>query len=206
MARPKKPLLSRQLIAEAALATVDATGDLTIEQVSRRLGVAASSLYNHVSGRNEIIELMRDRLVPSDVAELANNSWEMALTAFITTYRNSVGQHPRLIPLLTLNTVSGTSTAQFYQALATILRNAGFADTALLDAVTTVDGFALGAALDLAAPDVVWSVERFPSGPMRDALDAAPEGRTRSDQSFAFGLEVLVAGLRQAVVRSNSPI
>jgi AcrR family transcriptional regulator len=62
MARPRKPLLSRDLIVEAALALVDAEG---LEAVSTRrlaasLGVSGPSLYNHFRTKDEILDAVAD--------------------------------------------------------------------------------------------------------------------------------------------------
>ncbi|MFE0380623.1 TetR/AcrR family transcriptional regulator C-terminal domain-containing protein [Streptomyces inhibens] len=213
MPRPTSPILSRNKIATAALQVVDDHGDFTIGQVAGALGVRPSSLYNHVSGRTEIIELMRDHLVPEwlgdhpaadDFTAAPGTPWQDALEAFVTEYRNALGAHPRLVPLLTSSTVAAPKITSFYQALAAVLREAGFLDEHLLDAVTTVDGFAIGAALDLVAPEHIWDPSHFTDGPMHDALHNAPSGRRRADQSFAFGLQVLVQGLRAQCERLKS--
>ncbi|MBN9176067.1 MAG: TetR/AcrR family transcriptional regulator C-terminal domain-containing protein [Microbacterium sp.] len=199
MVRPLKPKLSRPAIASAAIAAVDADGDFTIEQLASKLGVAASSLYNHVSGRADIVELMRDELFADTTNVPDLGSWELTLTAFVGRYRAALGRHPRVIPLLIGNTLAGPTTTAFYQALATILRHAGFDDAQLLDAVTTVDVFALGAGLDLSTPEDMWRPERFPPGPMQDALMAGTASPGRSDRAFDFGLAVMVAGLRETL-------
>lgn len=62
MARPRKPLLSRDLIVEAAGTLVDAEG---LEAVSTRrlaaaLGVSGPSLYNHFRTKDEILDAVAD--------------------------------------------------------------------------------------------------------------------------------------------------
>ncbi|MGW1640801.1 TetR/AcrR family transcriptional regulator [Streptomyces lavendulae] len=62
MARPRKPLLSRDRIVEAAGALVDAEG---LEAVSTRrlaaaLGVSGPSLYNHFRTKDAILEAVAD--------------------------------------------------------------------------------------------------------------------------------------------------
>lgn len=195
MARPSTPILSTRKIAEAAMAIIDAEGDFTIGQLAHALKVRPSSLYNHVTGRAEIIELIRDHLDADSVSIDPLATWDAALASIITQYRERLGTHPRLIPLLTAQTISAPGVASFYQSIAGILREAGFEDEWLLDAVTTIDGFALGAALDLAAPADVWDATKFSDGPMHDALASAPSGRERADRSFEFGLRVLIDGL-----------
>ncbi|WP_217146263.1 TetR/AcrR family transcriptional regulator, partial [Streptomyces sp. AC627_RSS907] len=49
MARPRKPLLSRERIVTAALALVDAEGlqAVSTRRLAAELGVSGPSLYNH---------------------------------------------------------------------------------------------------------------------------------------------------------------
>lgn len=195
MARPSTPKLSREKIARAALEIIDAEGDFTISQVASALSVRPSSLYNHVSGRTEVIELIRDATTEGMTVADPSEPWQSGLAAMLRWYRDMLALHPRLIPLLTAQTVKATSVSEFYNSMATALRTAGFSDDTLLDAITTVDVWALGSAFDLAAPEDVWDLETFPDGPMHDALAAAPSGRERADQSFELGLRVLIAGL-----------
>jgi AcrR family transcriptional regulator len=63
MARPLTPKLSPELIARAALAMVDAHGEFTVPALAKQLKVSPSSLYNHVEGKGDIIELMRGTAV-----------------------------------------------------------------------------------------------------------------------------------------------
>ena len=62
--------------------------------------------------------------------------------------------------------------------------------------IGVLDCYALGAALDLAAPDEVWRLERDDLPTLGDAISAAPRGRARADEAFAVGLEALLTGLR----------
>lgn len=61
MGRPSTPILSTDRIATAALDLVNSTGGFTIPGLARRLKVSPSSLYNHVAGREQIVELLRER-------------------------------------------------------------------------------------------------------------------------------------------------
>jgi AcrR family transcriptional regulator len=62
--RRRRRQLTREAITEAALELVDAEGldALSMRNVAERLGVQASALYGHVSGKQELIQLMLDRV------------------------------------------------------------------------------------------------------------------------------------------------
>ena len=91
MGRPRTPLLSSDRICEAALQLVTATGGFTIPAVARTLGVRPSSLYNHVAGRDDIVELLRERAMsevrlPADDPE---RPWRDVVADILRSYRHS---------------------------------------------------------------------------------------------------------------------
>ena len=202
MARPSAPILSAENIAQAALALVDATGEFTISAVAERLGVRPSSLYNHVSGRHDIVEGMR-ALAMSEVALAldAEAAWDDdAFPRLLRAYRDAFARHPRLIPMLTSHTVVSEPVMRMYGVMATILRRSGISDELLLDAISITDSYVIGAALDVAAPDEVWDSGAETSEAMHAAIAAAPTGRARADRSFDLGLRVVLDGVRRLAV------
>lgn len=200
MARPTTPLLSVEKIADAALHLVDTTGELTMAQLARELGVRPSSLYHHVAGREAIIEAVRtavfaEQHLDLDAATEPERPVEESLTRLLRGYRDAFAGHPRLIPVLTAHTVAAPEVLAIYSALAALLARWGVPDGHLLDAVTILDCFVIGAALDVTAPEEVWSPSGAESPELQRALAAAPTGRARADQSFELGLRVLLGGL-----------
>ncbi|MGY3319658.1 TetR/AcrR family transcriptional regulator C-terminal domain-containing protein [Arthrobacter sp. TE12232] len=197
MGRPLAPLISIDGLVTASLELVDETGDFSLPKLARRIGVSQSSIYNHVSGREEILELMRRRIISeTPYPALQGLSWEDTLRVVIRAYRDAFARHPRLAPLMVLQTVQDAKVIGLYEDLALALEGAGFEGKDVVSAITTIDSFALGAALDLAAPDVVWapSGEGFPA--LTRALEHAGPPRQRGEDAFNFGLDVIIAGLR----------
>ncbi|MFG2336881.1 TetR/AcrR family transcriptional regulator [Streptomyces yangpuensis] len=115
MARPRKPLLSRDRIVEAAGALVDAEG---LEAVSTRrlaaaLGVSGPSLYNHFRTKDEILDAVADAVssrVDLSMFEGVGGSggaggedgqdWRGALQAWAHSYRDALADHPNIVPVL----------------------------------------------------------------------------------------------------------
>lgn len=104
MARPRKPLLSRDRIVEAAGALVDAEG---LEAVSTRrlaaaLGVSGPSLYNHFRTKDEILDAVADSV--SARVDLSmfdgDQDWREALQAWAHSYRDALSDHPNIVPVL----------------------------------------------------------------------------------------------------------
>ncbi|MCG2620952.1 TetR/AcrR family transcriptional regulator C-terminal domain-containing protein [Arthrobacter sp. I2-34] len=217
MARPLKPKLSPEAIAREALAMVDRDGEFTIPALAARLKVSASSLYNHVSGKADIIELMRGATVAGialpdpALAPAGGNAdggdWTGTVRAIAVEYRRAYAAHPRLIPLFTAYTVRDPATLHMYDVLAQVFAAAGFAPRRTLEAITVLDSFVLGSALDAAAPEQVWAAAPGASTALQDALREGLGGPDRARQAFLYGLDLLLAGFdrESAVIRDAAP-
>ena len=66
MGRPLLPLISVEALTTAALELVDEGGDFSFPKLAKKIGVSQSSIYNHVSGRDEILELLRHRIITEE--------------------------------------------------------------------------------------------------------------------------------------------
>ncbi len=197
MGRPSTPILSVERIAAAALALVDRTGEFTIAQVAGELGVRPSSLYNHVRGKAQIVEAMRAqvfRAVPLPRPR-PGAAWDESARDLLRAYRDAFARHPRLIPMLTSYTVSAPDVMRIYDHLAAILTSAGLTTTRLLDVITVLDNFVIGAALDLVAPNDVWDAAQAQHPALVAAIEAGGAGRERADRAFELGLDLVLDGL-----------
>ena len=197
MGRPPTPLLSTDRITAAAMELVDATGGFTMPELARTLQVSPSSLYNHVTGRDQIVELLRERAM-SEVElpdEQPEGPWTDVVAEVLRSYRRSYARYPRLIPLLTAYPVNSSHAIRMYNVLAVTLRRAGFDAADTLRAITLMDCFVLGAALDVAAPDEPWhsGEEVWPA--FADALATGVGKADRADDAFEYGLAALLRGL-----------
>ncbi|MGV9710067.1 TetR/AcrR family transcriptional regulator C-terminal domain-containing protein [Gordonia sp. NPDC003424] len=197
MPRPPSPLLDRQTIADAALAELDAKETFTMPSLAKRLGVAVSSLYHHVSGREEVIELVRGTIAAAMGHEVDwSADWRTSVTQWVHSYRDAFSAHPVLVRALTGQTVEAPAILAAYDNLAGALSDGGFAEAEILHVITALDTFALGSALDAAAPESVWSTENLRAdSPLARAVAAAPTGRQRADDAFEYGLSILLDGL-----------
>jgi AcrR family transcriptional regulator len=199
--RPSVPLLSRDQIAAAALSQIDETGALSLPKLAATLNVSVSSIYHHfANGREAVIEGIRG-LLSREVDPLDQNmGWREYTEQWAHRYRSAMARHPHVVPLLTLQTVSAPETLAGYEALATVLRQAGFAAEDLLHVVSILDCFILGSALDASAPLDVWA----DSGDPESALSAAiavtrAQPGDRSQRSFEMGLRILLTGLDELI-------
>lgn len=206
MARPKKNILSPQIIAETALKLVDKGHDFTIPGIAAELGVNPSSLYHHVTGgRAEIIKLMRRALYEQiDLSGLTDPRlpWQNRLEQWVRSYRDASAQVPAALPLLVGAAVDDSLTLQIYEVLFTILDQAGVLQGRQLAVAAMLDAIVIGSAIDAASPDPLWSAaEELPR--LTALADAGamtrrtPEGLDLAISAVVAQIEVMVLDLRQ---------
>lgn len=204
MARPKKNILSPQIIAETALKLVDKRHDFTIPGIAAELGVNPSSLYHHVQGgRAEIIKLMRRALYEQvDLSELTDpgRPWQGRLEQWIRSYRDASAQVPAALPLLVGAAVDDSLTLQIYEVLFTILAQAGVEQDRQMAVAAMLDAIVIGSAIDSASPDPLWTAEeKLP----RLAALADPEAMTRRTlDGLDLAVSAAVAQI-EAIVRAS---
>ncbi|MFE0641448.1 TetR/AcrR family transcriptional regulator [Streptomyces sp. NPDC058877] len=106
MARPRKPLLSRERIVETAGALVDEEGlaALSTRRLAAELGVSGPSLYNHFRTKDEILDAVADavsaKIDLSMFAEEDGRDWHTALHDWAVSYRAALADHPHIVPVL----------------------------------------------------------------------------------------------------------
>ncbi|GAA0456334.1 TetR/AcrR family transcriptional regulator [Streptomyces olivaceiscleroticus] len=197
MGRPRKALLDRERIGATALELVDETGDFSVPEVARRLGVQTASVYHHVDGRAGVIELLRERVTDAiDSGTLAGVDWDVALENWARSYRAAFAAHPRTIPMLMTAPVRAPGVLAQYETVAGLLLAAGFAPPLVLPIVTGLDNIVLGSALDMSAPDTMWEVSEGTAVP-RLAAAQAVTGAARADQAFDLTLAGFLGHCRE---------
>lgn len=195
MGRPRVAILSSDLIATAAMDLVNRTGGFTIPELARTLKVSPSSLYNHVSGREQIIELLREKAMSEVRLPDLAGPWIDVVGDIVRSYYRSYARYPRLIPLMTAYPVGSHQAVAMYNALAITLTGAGFTAEDTLRIITLIDSFVLGSALDVAAPAAPWG-DGGGAGPELAAALATMATKTdRAEDAFEFGLAILLRGL-----------
>lgn len=203
--RPRTAVLTRELIAEAALRLLDESGadGFTMARLAQALRVRPSALYNHVDGKEDVIagvrELVSDRI---DVSAFETQPWDAAMRVWAHSYRVAFAAHPPTVALLaTLPLTGALRTMQMYDTVVAAMVRAGWPEPEVLPTIVAVESFILGSALDAIAPADMFD----PSG-AEDAVPAfasAYEARIASlgavppaDAAFETGLAALLDGLR----------
>ncbi|UNO42923.1 TetR/AcrR family transcriptional regulator C-terminal domain-containing protein [Streptomyces sp. MST-110588] len=104
MARPRKPLLSRERIVTTALALIDAEGlpALSTRRLAAELGVSGPSLYNHFATKDELLDAVADSVVAQvEVSAFGVGAdWRTGLLEWARSYRAALAAHPSIVPVL----------------------------------------------------------------------------------------------------------
>ncbi|MFD6856481.1 TetR/AcrR family transcriptional regulator [Rhodococcus sp. NPDC060090] len=103
MARPRTPILSRELIRETTLRLVDEHGldAVSMRKIANELGVRAPSLYSHYANKDELLDdIARTVAENVDVSGFEDDDWQGALRSWARSYRSALAAHPNMVPFL----------------------------------------------------------------------------------------------------------
>jgi AcrR family transcriptional regulator len=220
----RKPSLSRERIAAAAIGLVDTEGlkALSMRRIAEDLGVGTMTLYHYVRTKDELIELIDDALMGELIVgedELPAGDWRTGLTAIAMRSRAVHRNHPWVLRAVggLGNRIGPNGMRHFEQSLAAVA-GTGLGPEDRLDIVSLVDeyvfGYGLRAATDadpehrsafddlreyveaqLESGDFPHIQELFPPGSDRAEVWARFEAIELDEQRFERGLNKLLDGI-----------
>ncbi|GAA4843048.1 TetR/AcrR family transcriptional regulator [Kitasatospora terrestris] len=199
MGRPSRALLSREIIAAAALDLVDRDGPgaLTMRALADRLGVKAASLYNHVAGKDELLDALAELVnAEIDLTPLDDPDRRAGLAAYARGYRAVFLRHPHTIALLARRRVEAGRQLLTYDALLAALVRAGLDPADAAETAAALDYLVLGSALETFTAGFARDAADYRPGypALADALEAsASRGPGLDDRGFELALRLLLA-------------
>lgn len=207
--------LSRQAIVEAALKVLDAEGmdRLSMRRVAEELGTGAASIYWHVRNKDQLLQLIFDRVIAEAELPAPDPSrWKEQLGMLAVQMREVLTRH-RDVARISLGRVpSGPAVAVLTEWLFTLLTPAGLPDRVIAYLGDLfglyVGAFAFEESLGTASftgPDL--SPEQFVAM-LRSYVLSLPEemfphtrravdlifSADREDR-YAFGIDLMIRGL-----------
>lgn len=212
--RPRQVLLSRELIARAALELLDAEGPtaLTMRALATRLGVRGASLYNHVGSKEELLdaisELINDEI---DLSPLATPCWREGVAEFVRGYRRVFLRHPNAIALVARRRVEAERALRVYDTLLATLTRIGCSPVLAAEVAAAIDYLVLGSAIETFTAGFARAPDGYrPAYPaLADSLDGAraaygPEAAALDDRGFELALELLLDGLERRLATEKA--
>ena len=131
-AEPRIPL-SRERVLHAAIELADEGGvdALSMRKLGQRLGVEAMSLYNHVAGKDDVLDGMVDVLM-NEINEIVNKikpssgPWKAVMRERVLAARKVLLRHPWAPDVLESRQNLSAPTMKYYDAVVGLFFQAGF--------------------------------------------------------------------------------
>jgi len=211
---PRAPL-SREAIAGAALRLLDRDGldGLRMRRLAKELGTGAASLYWHVQSKDELLELLVDRVMAEiELPPPDPSRWQEQVKQFARESRQLMRRH-RDIARITLGRIPmGPNLLRFVEWSLELARAAGIPDRTAAYAgdllALYVGAYAFEESLELSSPLGEGPAPGQVPAMLRDYFASLPDARFPNvvaladllvagdaDERFEFGLDVLVRGL-----------
>ena len=151
MGRPSEPLLSKDMIVDAAMAIVDESGmpAMTTRAIAKRLGVGQASLYNHISSRDELLDLLNARVLKGvDLSALDHPDWTEAVYRGTLAFLAALQRHPNMMGVLATRPARTDPSLTYYERMHERLRSAGLSAQDSARFLFAIDDYCIGAALN----------------------------------------------------------
>ncbi|MCO6010185.1 TetR/AcrR family transcriptional regulator [Actinoallomurus purpureus] len=223
--------LTREQIVQTAIQLLDEEGldGLNMRGLGKRLGAVATAVYWHVKNKDDLIVLAADQVWGEiELPDLATVDWRSAATRMATGLHAMFSRHPWLVQAFGSYLFYGEGKARYDEHCLAVYEAGGFDDAAADRAAATVFTFVLGNVLgtsamvsltrrlsrngknaeEAIADTMTKATEvamRFPR--LRARLDApiATEYAGAPEQTFEYGLRVLLDGLEAERAASATP-
>jgi AcrR family transcriptional regulator len=224
--RNGQPTLTRDQILRTAIALLDEEGldGLSMRRLGTRLGSGATSLYWHVTNKDELLELAIDEIMAEVyVPEPADVSFRIGASVYANGLRSMLLRHPWAVPLLGTRPLLGPHAMRVADRLVALFTAAGFGGATLSSASSLITNHSIGAAVSsaavlgatgragLTAAEVQQRIAPFLDSrsaeyPEHDAWRRSLGDKAMDDaawdESFAFGLDRVLDGLESWLTRS----
>jgi AcrR family transcriptional regulator len=220
---PPRAPITRDTIVEAALAVLNQEGldGLSMRRVAEELGTGAASLYWHVHNKEELFQLIFDRVTREMVLPEPDPAhWKEQLKALGIQMRKTLSKYRDVARLSFGRIPVGPQTALLTEWLFTLLQPVGIPDR-VIAYIGDVAGLYVGAfcfeeSLGYASP----TGEDLPPEQivrmMKDYMLSLPRDRFprtikaldmifafNPEERFEFGLDLLIAGLESYATKAS---
>ena len=141
----RQPLSVRRVVAAAA-AVADRGGlaAVSMRNVGRELGVEAMSLYHHVSGKEELLDLLADAAFAQIPLPEIGAPWRAAMTSRAHAMRAVLKKHSWALTLLESRANPGEAVMRHHDRVLGLLRGDGFDLVLAAHAYSALDAYIYG--------------------------------------------------------------
>jgi AcrR family transcriptional regulator len=234
--RGPKPGLSVDAIVETAAAVADAEGldAVSMARVAQELGFTAMSLYRHVTGKDELLQLMWNASAQgAEKLVLEGEDWRPRLRMWAIVQREMLERHPWITQMPMAAPPMAPNSLTFVEKGLEALDASGLADADKLRVIGLISSYTLSEArmahdaaraaqhaptlTDGSTPTPSWTFESL----LRELIDERTYPRLHQiawserigdnpsgfdeDQEYQFGLDRILDGVQALIDRSPAP-
>ena len=210
----KKLSLDRKKICEKAIELIEADGleNLSMRKLAEKLNVKGASLYNHITNKSDLYDLIQEFLYSQMKPLKASAHWQEHLIQLAETTRQGLLSIPNIVPLFaTRPTITESSLKQIEQTLK-ILIQSGFKHFEAFIIFRNINIFVLGHVLaevgrtpgepdNQNEPSITKiNIDPYPTLKKAGAYKAALD----FDKGFRLGIESMIKGLEQIIKKRKN--
>jgi AcrR family transcriptional regulator len=196
--------LTRERILAAALQLVDLDGleALTMRRLAEQLKVDPMTLYNHVDGKDALLDGIAEALWDEVEVPGGDRDWKQALQSFATSLRGLAHRHPHSFGLLMGRGIMPARELQAIDAAIAALERAGLSREQGAEMIRTLFGYGM---LELSTPppagasrteQIVNLTRTLPKDAPFHLVEVAQlVCDCDMDYQFNLGLDLIVSGL-----------
>jgi AcrR family transcriptional regulator len=188
---------------------------LTMRELGRRLGVEAASLYNHVTGKDDVLDGMVERVVSQIDLPGGDVDWKDAMRRRAVSARAAFSRHRWAAGLIDSRERSGLGSLSYSDRVLGVLLQAGFSPRTAGNAFLALDSYIYG--YERQRSNFSLGGEEVGTEPAREVIEAA-QGAFPSlmlvagdyaaepfddDAAFDFGLGLILDGLQRLLERGR---
>ena len=211
--------LSRERVMRAAIALADSSGieSLSMRKLGQELGVEAMSLYNHVANKDDILDGIVDLVFGEIALPSGKGDWKRAMRKRAISAHEALLRHPWAPSLMQSRTRPGPATLRHHDSVLGSLRNAGFTLVMAAHAVSAIDGYVYGFALQQInlplqsreqVAEVGESILRQLAGEYPHLAEMITDHAMKPGYDYAkefeFGLDLILDGLERLRTKVSS--
>jgi AcrR family transcriptional regulator len=211
--RRGRPPRSLERIVTVALEILDEVGTdaFSMRLLADRLGSGTATIYRHLSGKDELMVHVVDRLlgeVDIDADVLSGTTWQDATARGASAFYEVLQKHPNVLPLLIGQVPVGPNALLNRERSLAVLLACGFPLDLAARAYAAVAHYVVGFALQQHAPRVTQSEDAANLRDFYNALDSTTYPATVAVAfeltsvpprgEFQFGLQLLLDGIEHA--------
>ena len=219
--RPRPPL-TRGRVLQAAVALADASGSeaLSMRKLGDVVGVEAMSLYHHVANKDDLLDGMIDVVFGEIDLPSSGDDWKTAMRQRAVSARRVLSRHGWAIGFMESRSSPGPATLRHHDAVIGCLRDAGFSIELAAHAISVLDSYIYGFALQerglpFHTPEETAEMAQdilagFPADEYPHLTELTTQHVLRPGydygNEFEFGLDLILDGLERAGDAPERPL